>query len=293
MKFRKLGRIALATAASLFIGFGTQSCYYYTEAYIIVTGSQYNQVASYREQNQTGILTQAPHSPLSSGGTNPIRAVLLSGGRYVYVLNEGTPKANADGSLTWSGANIAQFSIGGDGSLAFQQNYFSQGRGSLRMALSTTGNYLYVLDGYQPLGSDNNITPASPTIGTSTPCYDSTAGVYRPAGDITVFSIDTNTGRLFLVQNLQQQNSFGTPLTYFPIGCGAIDFHFLSNYLYTAENSDPTNPGHCRAGHLRVQRESLQRPADPGGGWLAAGSRRHQHRGAGHQCQRQLPLCAR
>ena len=68
MKFRKLGRIALATAASLFIGFGTQSCYYYTEAYIIVTGSQYNQVASYREQNQTGILTQAPHSPLSSGG---------------------------------------------------------------------------------------------------------------------------------------------------------------------------------------------------------------------------------
>ena len=243
MKFRKLGRIALATAASLFIGFGTQSCYYYTEAYIIVTGSQYNQVASYREQNQTGILTQAPHSPLSSGGTNPIRAVLLSGGRYVYVLNEGTPKANADGSLTWSGANIAQFSIGGDGSLAFQQNYFSQGRGSIRMALSTTGSYLYVLDQYQPLGSDNNTTPASPTIGTSAPCYDSTAGVYRPAGDITVFSIDTNTGRLFLVQNLQQQNSFGTPLTYFPIGCGAIDFHFLSNYLYTAENSDPTNPG--------------------------------------------------
>jgi 6-phosphogluconolactonase (cycloisomerase 2 family) len=241
MKFRKLGRIALATAASLFIGFGTQSCYYYTEAYIIVTGSQYNQVASYREQNQTGVLTQAPHSPLSSGGTNPIRALLLTGGRYVYVLNEGTPKTNADGSLTWSGANIAQFSIGGDGSLSFQQNYFSQGRGSIRFALSTNGTYLYVLDQYQPLGSDPNTTPSSPTISTATPCFDASAGVYRPAGDITVFNIDTNTGRLFLVQNQQQQNSFGTPLTYFPVGCGAIDFHFLSSYLYTAENSDPTN----------------------------------------------------
>jgi 6-phosphogluconolactonase len=243
MKFSKLGRIALATAASLFIGFGTQSCYYYTEAYIIVTGSQYNQVASYREQNQTGKLTQSPHSPLSSGGNNPIRALLLNGGRYVYVLNQGTPKTNADGSITWTGASIAQFSIGGDGSLAFQQNYFSQGRGSLRFALSTAGNYLYVLDQYQPLGNDANTTPASPSVGTSTPCYDASAGVYRPAGDITVFSIDPNTGRLFLVQNQQQQNSFGTPLTYFPLGCGAIDFHFLSNYLYTAENSDPANPG--------------------------------------------------
>jgi 6-phosphogluconolactonase len=241
MKFRKLGRIALATAASLFIGFGTQSCYYYTEAYIIVTGSQYNQVASYREQNQTGILEATPHSPLSSVGTNPIRAVLLNGGRYVYVLNEGKPTPNSDGSISWAGADISLFSIGGDGSLSFQQTYFSQGSGSIRLALSGTGNFLYVLDQYQP-GTTANTTPGSTSIGTATPCYDSSAGVYRPAGDITVFSIDPSTGRLFLVQNQQQQNSVGTPLTYFPVGCGAIDFHLFSGYLYTAENSDPANP---------------------------------------------------
>jgi len=241
MKFRKFGRIALATAASLFIGFGTQSCYYYTEAYIIVTGSQYNQVASYREQNQTGVLEAAPHDPLSSGGTNPIRALLLNGGRYVYVLNQGKPTVNSDGSITWSGANISLFSIGGDGSLSFQQSYFSQGFGSLRLALSTGGDYLYVLDEYQPNSTPNN-TAASTAPSTATPCFDSSAGVYRPAGDITVFNIDTSTGRLFLVQNQQQQNALGTPLTYFPLGCGPIDFHFLSTYLYTAENSDPANP---------------------------------------------------
>jgi 6-phosphogluconolactonase (cycloisomerase 2 family) len=238
MKLSKLGRIALATAASLFLGFGTQSCYYYTEAYIFVTGSQYNQVASYREQDQTGVLTAAPNNPLSSGGTNPIRAVLLNGGRYVYVLNEGKAAANPDGSLTWTGGNISLFSVGGDGGLSYQLSYPSQGLGSLRLALSAGGNYLYVLDQYQP-GSTPNVAPASTSVSAATPCYDSSAGVYRPAGDITVFSIDSSTGRLFLVQNQQQQNALGTPLTYFPLGCGPIDFHLTSSYLYTAEASDP------------------------------------------------------
>jgi 6-phosphogluconolactonase (cycloisomerase 2 family) len=239
MKFSKFGRFALALAASLVIGFGTQSCYYnYTEAYIIVTGSQYNQVGSYRENNETGVLTPAPRDPLSSGGTNPIRAVLLNGGRYVYVLNQGKPTVNSDGSITWSGGNVSLFSIGGDGGLSYQLSYPSQGLSSLRIALSTSGSYLYVLDQYQP-GTTANTTPASTSVSTATPCYDSTRGVFRPAGDITVFSIDPSTGRLFLVQNQQQQNSLGTPLTYFPIGCDPIDFHLASSYLYTLEASDP------------------------------------------------------
>lgn len=239
MRFSKFGRIALALAASLVIGFGTQSCNYdYTEAYVIVTGSQYNQVASYKEDNETGVLTPAPHDPLSSGGTDPIRAVLLNGGRYVYVLNQGKPTTNADGSITWSGANISLFSVGGDGSLSYQLSYPSQGFGSLRMSLSSTGGFLYVLDEYQP-GSAPNTTPASTTISSATPCYDAAAGVYRPAGDITVFSIDTNTGRLFLVQN--QQSSQQPLLNYFPVGCGPIDFHLVSSYLYTAEASDPAS----------------------------------------------------
>jgi 6-phosphogluconolactonase len=241
MKFSKFGRIALALAASLVLTFGTQSCSYdYTEAYVIVTGSQYNQVASYKEQNETGILFAAPHDPLSSVGTNPIRAALLNGGRYVYVLNQGKPTVNSDGSITWAGAGISVFSIGGDGSLAYQLSYYSQGFGSLRLAVSSAGSYLYVLDQYQP-GSTANTTPASPTISAATPCYDSANNVYRPAGDVTVFSIDPSTGRLFLVQNQQQQNALGTPLTYFPVGCGPIDFHLASTYLYTAEASDPAS----------------------------------------------------
>ncbi|MFY9748759.1 MAG: beta-propeller fold lactonase family protein [Acidobacteriaceae bacterium] len=239
MKFRKFGRITLALAASLLIGFGTQSCHYdYTEAYIIVTGSQYNQVASYREDNETGVLHAAPHDPLSSGGSNPIRAQLLTGGRYVYVLNQGKPTTAADGTITWTGANVSLFSIGGDGGMAFQLSYPSQGFGSLRLALSTGGTFLYVLDEYQP-GTTPSTTAASPSISAATPCYDSASGVYRPAGDVTVYSIDSSTGRLFLLQNQQQQTAQGSPLSYFPIGCFPIDFHLAASYLYTAEASDP------------------------------------------------------
>lgn len=241
MKFSNVGRIALAMVASLVLAFGTQSCSYnYTEAYIIVTGSQYNQVASYKEDNDTGQLTLAAGGMQSSNGTNPIRAVLGSGGRYVYVLNQGTPTADSSGNLTWKGANISIFSVGGNGSLSYQLSYPSQGLGSKRILLSNNGNYLYVLDQYQP-GSSDNTTPASPSPSASYPCLDSTYHVYRAAGDVTVFSVDPGTGRLFLVSNQQQQNSLGTPLSYFPIGCGAIDMVFGSGYLYTAEASDPTS----------------------------------------------------
>src|SRR5579875_891931 len=236
MKFRNFGRIALALSASLALGFGAQSCNYdYTAAYVIVTGSQYNQVTSYKEDNNTGFLNAAPGNPQSSGGDNPIRAQLLTGGRYFYVLNQGKPATDASGNITWTGANISLFSIGGDGSVHYQISYPSQGLGSRRMALSVSGNYLYVLDQYQPLGSSSTVTPASPTKSASFPCYDATSNVYRPAGDISVFSIDSATGRLSVVQNTQQQNSLGTPLSYFPIGCSPIDFVLQSGDLYTAE----------------------------------------------------------
>src|SRR5580692_8122650 len=174
MKFSNVGRIALAMVASLVLAFGTESCSYnFTEAYVIVTGSQYNQVASYKEDNDTGQLTLASGGVQSSNGSNPIRAVLGNGGRYVYVLNQGTSKViDSAGDLQWNGANISIFSVGGNGSLSFQLSYPSQGLGSRRMVMSNNGNYLYVLDQYQP-GSTDNQTPASPTQSTAYPCYDS------------------------------------------------------------------------------------------------------------------------
>jgi 6-phosphogluconolactonase len=241
MKFWNLGRVTLALAASLVLIGGMDSCIYdYTNAYIIVTGSQYNQIASYREDNDTGQLRAAPGDPLSSGGQDPIRAVLLTGGRYVYVLNHGKPTFDSTtGNVTWTGGNISVFSIGGDGQLAYQLSYPSQGNGSVRLAMSGLGDFLYVLDSYEPMPGNPGVTPGQATKSAAYPCYDASTGMYRPVGDVTVFSIDPATGRLYLVQNQEQQTSTGVDLSYFPIGCGPIDMYQGSGYLFIAETSNP------------------------------------------------------
>src|SRR5258708_36172348 len=89
MKLKKFGRAALALAASAVTVLGMTSCTLsYTVGYLFVTGSQYNQIASYKIQNDNGVLH--PSTTVGSGGTDPIQLVVTSTGNYVYVLNYGT-----------------------------------------------------------------------------------------------------------------------------------------------------------------------------------------------------------
>lgn len=70
-------------------------------------------------------------------------------------------------------------------------------------------------------------------------CQDS-SGIYHPTGDVTVFSIDSNTGRLSLIVNAQVQDpTTHQPITYFPVGCEPIDFKTTGGYVLTADTSDP------------------------------------------------------
>src|ERR1700756_589616 len=108
MKFKKIGQISLAAVVSLVLMFGATSCMNdFTVAYVFTVGTQYNQIGSYKESSETGALTNAPGSPFGSGGTNPIRTFVLSGGRYLYVLNEGAQQVDASGNITYTGANIS------------------------------------------------------------------------------------------------------------------------------------------------------------------------------------------
>ncbi|MBT9331338.1 lactonase family protein [Paracidobacterium acidisoli] len=237
MKLSKFGRIAVALSASFVLALGVTSCSYnFTAAYVYVTGSYYNQIGAYKEDNNTGRLRPVPGSPISSGGSNPIRSLVTSNGRFLYVLNEGTPTTDSNGNISWTGANISLFSIGGNGTLAFQQSYNSAGNGSIRIAFDGTGSHLFVLDSYEPFTSNGSTAPTA-----TLPCLGSD-GFYHPYGDISVFNVDSTTGRLSIVTNLQQNSSNNTPLTYFPVGCSPIDFHATGGNVYTAEVSDPSLP---------------------------------------------------
>jgi 6-phosphogluconolactonase (cycloisomerase 2 family) len=213
MKLSRIGRVSMALVVSVAMGLGMTACGGGTIGFMWVLGTQYNQIAAFKIDDFTGNLTTPPGSPFGSGGTNPVSLVVKPGGRFMYVINKGsalTPDVNG-GVTCQSGAgggNIAEFSVGGQGVLTFQQSFVSQGCTPVWAAHDSTGNFLYVVDQYAPnakcLSSGQPEAPAPPNF-----CN----------GEITVFSVDPNTGRLSLVQNQQIKDpTTGLQLTYFPVG---------------------------------------------------------------------------
>jgi 6-phosphogluconolactonase len=220
MKFRNVGQVLLALVVSVGLSIGVTSCTNsYTVGYLYVTGSQYNQISGFNINNQTGKLTPVQKSPFGTSGANPVRILVLSGGRFVYVLNAGDPTTNTP-------SNVSLFQIGGDGVLTFQASYFSQGNQSISMLTDSSGAHLYVLDEYAPT--------------TTTSCV-ATSGTAYPTGDITAFSIDPNTGRLALITNAQVANPNGTQLTYFPLGCFPVEFKLVNSNIFTAQTGSTSN----------------------------------------------------
>src|SRR5271168_2083102 len=100
MTFRKIGQLSLAAIVTLVLLCGTSCRQDFTTAFVFAVGTQYNQIGSYKESSETGVLTNAPGSPFGSGGTNPVRVIIQSGGRYLYVLNQGDAQTDASGNIT-------------------------------------------------------------------------------------------------------------------------------------------------------------------------------------------------
>src|ERR1039457_4293792 len=101
MKFSKFGKALLMGALSAGVVLGVSSCVQsYSTGYLYVTGTSNATstgngiISGYKIDHNTGKLTSIHGLPVSSGGANPIRAVMPSGGRFLYVLNRGTNAAS-------------------------------------------------------------------------------------------------------------------------------------------------------------------------------------------------------
>jgi 6-phosphogluconolactonase (cycloisomerase 2 family) len=198
MKFSRIGRFSMAFVVSVAMGLGMTACGGGTIGFMWVLGTQYNQIAGFKIDDFTGNLTQIPHSPFTSGGANPVSLVVTPGGRFVYIINKGSSSVPSGEQLPCgSGGGIAEFSVGGEGVLTFQQCFSSQGTTPVWATRDSSGTFLYVLDQQAPAVN----------------------GVLPNYGDITVFSIASDTGRLTLVLNQQVKDPItGAQLTYFPVG---------------------------------------------------------------------------
>jgi 6-phosphogluconolactonase (cycloisomerase 2 family) len=174
MKLSLFGRLTMALLASAALGLGMTACGGGTIGYMWVLGQQYNQIAGFKIDDYTGNLTTVPTSPFTAGGAVPVSIVVKTGGRFVYVIDQGT-----GGSINGSGSGqgVVVYAVGGDGTLTYLDTYQTQGYVSTWAQMDATGTYLMVLDKYAPDKSGN--------------------------GAITVFSADPNTGRLSLVLNSQ------------------------------------------------------------------------------------------
>jgi 6-phosphogluconolactonase (cycloisomerase 2 family) len=227
MKFRKFGKTVLTAALSSAIVFSLSSCVRsFTAGYLYVTGtvtatpSGDGIISGFKINNNNGKLTTIHGLPVGSGGANPVRIVLLSGGNFVYVLNAG---ATASGGSTCTTAdpclnsNITEFAVGGNGILTYQNTFFSQGFNPMRMLSDSSGTHLIVLDHDAPAS-----TYCSSIIAGATSC-----------GDITIFTIDQTTGRLTLVTNAQLTTSTGNQVTYFPVQANPIDMAATAAYVMT------------------------------------------------------------
>jgi 6-phosphogluconolactonase (cycloisomerase 2 family) len=238
MKFMKFGKALLMSALSAGVVFGVTSCISsYATGYLYVTGtvtastSNNGIISGYVIDHNTGKLTSIRTLPVSSGGSNPVRAVLASSSRFLYVLNRGV---NASGGSVCTtddpckNSNIVQFAVGGNGSLTQQQVFASEGINPIRLAIDTSGGYLLVLDHDSPSSASCALA-----LGAST----------SSCGDITVFKINDTTGRLTLVTNAQVSSSGATakPLTYFPVPANPIDFVMYPGFVFTL--SKPSSAG--------------------------------------------------
>ncbi len=205
MKLSRIGRVSMALAASVALGLGMTACGGGTIGFMWVTGTTStsttaSSIVGYKIDDFTGNLTNIPKSPFNSVGVNPGVPVVRTGGRYVYVVNKGTfgpPTPTQPDGVPNRDGNISEFLVGGDGTLTFQENYVTAGGTPVWAAIDSSGSYLYALDSLAPAGSG----------------YDTNF-----QGDVTVFSIAGDTGRLSIVTNQQIKDANNINIRFFPVG---------------------------------------------------------------------------
>jgi 6-phosphogluconolactonase len=248
MKFTKFGKALLISALSAAVALSVTSCVQsYTVGYLYVTGTVTSQsggngiISGYHIDHNTGKLTSVNGLPISSGGANPVRAVLVTGSRFLYVLNRGVNSSGGSDCTTadpCQNSNITEFAVGGNGILTPQETFYTKGINPFRMFGDASGNFLYVLD--HDAEDSASYTGATPTATNPNSCMQALGGTTTSCGDVTAFQVNQTTGRLSIVVNAQVTSASGAALPYFPVPSSPIDFALVSGYVLTLAGTPTT-----------------------------------------------------
>lgn len=217
MKWSLLGRAAMALTSAVALGLSMTACGGGTVAYLWAVGttatsgpnnSATGQVVGYLVDDYTGNLTAIPGQPFASGGSNPVQVLVRPGGRFVYVINQGTGFST---TAPGTSEGIELFAVGGTGTLTPEQVYDSRGYGHVWAAFDTTGTYLYVLDQYSSSGDGN--------------------------GSITAFASDPTTGRLSVQPQLSGTIAGQTAPQFLEVGKSPLRMVSTGSCLFTVNSA--------------------------------------------------------
>jgi 6-phosphogluconolactonase (cycloisomerase 2 family) len=240
MKFKKFGKTLLMSALSTGVLLSVTSCVQsYSVGYLYVTGTVTSEsdgngiISGFKIDHNTGKLTRINGFPIASGGANPVRAVLLTGGRFLYVLNRGV---NAEGGSDCTTAdpcqnsNITEFAVGANGILTAQETFYTKGVNPFRL-ITDGSSFIYVLDHDSPASNSTNSAPVAATNNAS--CAAALGTGVTTCGDITAYAINSTTGRLQTVVDNQATATLGATLPYFPVPANPVDFVLSGSYILT------------------------------------------------------------
>ncbi|WP_348264658.1 beta-propeller fold lactonase family protein [Telmatobacter sp. DSM 110680] len=172
MKFNNPIQLLAISAASLLAASLLSACATLTVDFVYVSSAKaagpnnYGEIDVFEINSESGRMRQIVTSPFPSGGRNPVAEAVSPDQADLYV-------ANRDDN------SIVQFIIGSDGKL-YPQNTVNT-PGIFPLALSVSGNFLYVVDTYQPLPTCNPASPCSGSIAVFPILTASQAGALKPA----------------------------------------------------------------------------------------------------------------
>jgi 6-phosphogluconolactonase len=179
MKFKELGRIALASAASVALALGIAACgQSNTIDYVFVTSSKNNpgNIFVFRADGESGALTRLT-TIFSSGGRNPVAEVVSPNNKYLYVVNH-------------DDNTVVQFAIGTDGKVYPQTTVNTPGSNPNAVAINSAGTFLFVTDAFQP--GFTSITPGPGAVVVYPIAANGSLGAPVPNGNLSYFPTCNN-----------------------------------------------------------------------------------------------------
>ena len=172
MKLNKPIQLLAVSAASLLAAFSLSACATLTVDFVYVSSARaagpnnYGEIDVFEINSESGRMRQIITSPFPSGGRNPVSEAVSPDQKDLYVVNE-------------DDNSIVQFIIGNDGKL-YPQNTVNT-PGIFPLAAAVSGNFLYVIDTFQPLPTCSTASPCSGSVAVFPILSASAAGALNPA----------------------------------------------------------------------------------------------------------------